>query len=236
MYPYPSGDLHIGHWYIMTPDRRARPLPPDARRERVLPDRLRRVRAAGRERRDQEQHQPARLDDAEHREHAPPVPDDGRDVRLGGRGRHRRPRVLPLEPVVVPAFLEAGLAYRAMSPVDWCPNDGTLAREQVEGADRHCWRCGAPGREARPRAVVPADRRSTPTSCSTSRASTGPSRSGSSRPTGSAGPRAPRSSSRPRPTTTSRAATSCASSRPARTRCSGRRSWSSPPSTRSSRS
>ena len=29
------------------------------------------------------------------------------------------------------------------SPVDWCPNDGTLAREQVEGADRHCWRCGA---------------------------------------------------------------------------------------------
>ena len=53
-------------------------------------------------------------------------------------------------------FLEAGLAYRAMSPVDWCPNDGTLAREQVEGADRHCWRCGA-GREARPGAVVPAD-------------------------------------------------------------------------------
>ena len=40
-------------------------------------------------------------------------------------------------------FLEAGLAYRAMSPVDWCPNDGTLAREQVEGADRHCWRCGS---------------------------------------------------------------------------------------------
>jgi leucyl-tRNA synthetase len=40
-------------------------------------------------------------------------------------------------------FLEAGLAYRAVSAVDWCPNDGTLAREQVEGADRHCWRCGA---------------------------------------------------------------------------------------------
>ena len=40
-------------------------------------------------------------------------------------------------------FLNAGLAYRAISPVDWCPNDGTLAREQVEGVDRHCWRCGA---------------------------------------------------------------------------------------------
>ena len=40
-------------------------------------------------------------------------------------------------------FLEAGLVYRAMSPVDWCPNDGTLAREQVEGVERRCWRCGA---------------------------------------------------------------------------------------------
>ena len=40
-------------------------------------------------------------------------------------------------------FLEKGLAYRKLSPVDWCPNDGTLAREQVEGADRRCWRCGA---------------------------------------------------------------------------------------------
>ena len=40
-------------------------------------------------------------------------------------------------------FYEAGLAYRTVSAVDWCPNDGTLAREQVEGADRHCWRCGA---------------------------------------------------------------------------------------------
>ena len=40
-------------------------------------------------------------------------------------------------------FLQAGLAYRAVSPVDWCPNDGTLAREQVEGTDRRCWRCGA---------------------------------------------------------------------------------------------
>ena len=64
------------------PERRAGPLPPDARLQRVLPDRLRRLRAAGRERRDQERRPPVQLDDAEHREHAPPVPDDGRDVRL----------------------------------------------------------------------------------------------------------------------------------------------------------
>ena len=42
-------------------------------------------------------------------------------------------------------FLEAGLAYRQMAPVDWCPKDQVvLAREQVEGADRVCWRCGTP--------------------------------------------------------------------------------------------
>ena len=54
-------------------------------------------------------------------------------------------------------FLKAGLAYRAVSPVDWCPNDGTLAREQVEGTDRHCWRCGAKVEKRELRAVVPAD-------------------------------------------------------------------------------
>ena len=42
-------------------------------------------------------------------------------------------------------FFEAGLAYRRMAAVDWCPKDQVvLAREQVEGADRHCWRCGTP--------------------------------------------------------------------------------------------
>jgi leucyl-tRNA synthetase len=38
-----------------------------------------------------------------------------------------------------------GLAYRKMSPVDFCPNcNTTLAREQVWGEDRHCERCGTP--------------------------------------------------------------------------------------------
>ncbi len=38
-----------------------------------------------------------------------------------------------------------GLAYKKMSPVDWCPNcNTTLAREQVWGDDRHCERCGTP--------------------------------------------------------------------------------------------
>ena len=42
-------------------------------------------------------------------------------------------------------FMENGLAYRQMAPVDWCPKDQVvLAREQVLGPDRVCWRCGTP--------------------------------------------------------------------------------------------
>src|SRR5207249_4102755 len=42
-------------------------------------------------------------------------------------------------------FYKAGLAYRAMAAVDWCPKDQvTLAREQVIGPERRCWRCGTP--------------------------------------------------------------------------------------------
>ena len=42
-------------------------------------------------------------------------------------------------------FYEAGLAYKKMAPVDWCPRcNTTLAREQVWGDDRHCERCHTP--------------------------------------------------------------------------------------------
>ena len=133
-------------------------------------------------------------------------------------------------------FLEAGLAYRATSAVDWCPNDGTLAREQVEGADRHCWRCGAPVEK---RDLAQWFLRTT------SYADELLDFTGIDWP----------EPVRPMQTNwigrsegaeidfevavrmhTSPAATSCASSRPARTRCSGRRSWSSRRSTRWSRS
>src|SRR6266446_323971 len=40
-------------------------------------------------------------------------------------------------------MLERGIAYRAMAPVNWCPNDKTvLANEQAEGGV--CWRCHGP--------------------------------------------------------------------------------------------
>lgn len=42
-------------------------------------------------------------------------------------------------------FYEEGLAYREFAPVDWCPScNTTLAREQVWGEDRRCERCDTP--------------------------------------------------------------------------------------------
>ena len=132
-------------------------------------------------------------------------------------------------------FLKAGLAERRMSPVDWCPNDGTLAREQVEGADRHCWRCGALVEKRDLEQWFLKITNYADELLDFSRIDW-PDPSASPRRTGSAAARGPRSSSRPRLTTISRAARSCASSRPGRTRSSAPRSWSSRRNTRSSSS
>ena len=56
-----------------------------------------------------------------------------------------RPRVLPWTQWFFLKLWENGLAYRKEAPVDWCPScNTTLAREQVQGEDRHCERCGTP--------------------------------------------------------------------------------------------
>ena len=143
MYPYPSGSLHIGHWYIITPtDAIARfhrmhgenvflpigfdsfglPAENAAIKNKINPREW-------------------TLENIDHMR---------RQVRTMGATFDWRSEVVTCDPDyyrwnqwIFLRFLEAGLAYRAKSPVDWCPNDGTLAREQVEGADRHCWRCGA---------------------------------------------------------------------------------------------
>jgi leucyl-tRNA synthetase len=144
MYPYPSGDLHIGHWYIVTPsDALARyrrmhgfnvffPIGFDAF---GLPAENAAIREGG---------HPFTwtMQNMENMR---------RQFRTMGATFSWKHEVVTADPSyyrwnqwMFLRFLEKGLAYRKKSPVDWCPNDGTLAREQVEGADRHCWRCGAP--------------------------------------------------------------------------------------------
>ena len=144
MYPYPSGDLHIGHWYIVTPsDALARfrrmhgynvffPIGFDAF---GLPAENAAIKDGG---------HPFTwtMQNMENMR---------RQFRSMGATFSWKHEVVTADPSyyrwnqwMFLRFLEKGLAYRKKSPVDWCPNDGTLAREQVEGADRHCWRCGAP--------------------------------------------------------------------------------------------
>jgi len=143
MYPYPSGDIHIGHWYVKTPtDALARfrrmhgynvffPIGFDAF---GLPA-----------------ENAAIARDIHPREWTMANIDNmRRQLRLMGATFDWDSEVVTSDPDyyrwnqwLFLRFLEAGLAYRTTAAVDWCPNDGTLAREQVEGTDRRCWRCGA---------------------------------------------------------------------------------------------
>jgi leucyl-tRNA synthetase len=143
MYPYPSGDIHIGHWYIKTPtDAIARfrrmhglnvflPIGFDAF---GLPA----ENAAIKNKINPRDWTMKNIENMR------------RQLRTMGATFDWDAEVVTADPDYYKwnqwfflQFLKAGLAYRQKSAVDWCPNDGTLAREQVEGADRHCWRCGA---------------------------------------------------------------------------------------------
>ena len=144
MYPYSSGDLHVGHWYTMAPsDAHARfrrmqgynvlhpmgfdafglPAENAAIRQGVHPhsytmnniDNMRRqLRTMG------------------------SVYDWDREVITCDPDYYRWTQWLFLQ------LYKAGLAYRAQAPANWCPSCNTvLANEQVVD-DGHCERCGTP--------------------------------------------------------------------------------------------
>ncbi len=145
MYDYPSGDLHIGHWFTKTPT--------DAI------SRFRRMRGYN-------VFFPVGFDafglpaeNAAARKGVHPrdwtlsnIANMRRQLRSMGATWDWDAEVVTCEPEYYRwnqwfflKFLEAGLAYRQMAPVDWCPKDQVvLAREQVEGANRVCWRCSTP--------------------------------------------------------------------------------------------
>jgi leucyl-tRNA synthetase len=145
MLPYPSGDLHIGHWYAMAPsDVRARfmrmrgynvlfpmgfdafglPAENAAIERGIHPhtwtmsniDKMRRqLRTMG------------------------AMFDWDREAVSCLPGYYRWSQWFFLK------FYEAGITYRDSAPVDFCPRcNTTLAREQVWGEDRHCERCNTP--------------------------------------------------------------------------------------------
>ena len=140
MYPYTSGDIHIGHWYAMAPsDAHARfmrmkgynvlhpmgfdafGLPaenaaikdgthPKAYTEANMENMRRQLRTMG------------------------SVYDWDREIVTCEPDYYRWNQWIFLQ------FYEAGLAYRDFAPANWCPSDNTvLANEQV--IDRRCERC-----------------------------------------------------------------------------------------------
>ena len=145
MLPYPSGDLHIGHWYPMTPSDAG------ARYKRMKGYNV---------------FFPIGFD-------AFGLPAENAAIRHGihpytwtmanierMRGQLRsmgamwawEHEVISCDPEYYKwsqwfflKLYDQGLAYRKKSPVDFCPKcNTTLAREQVFGDDRHCERCDTP--------------------------------------------------------------------------------------------
>ena len=145
MLPYPSGNLHIGHWYAMTPsDARARflrmhgynvmfPMGFDAfglPAENAAINRNIHPKTWT-------------YDNINHMRE---------QMRSMGNMFDWRREMISADPQYYRwtqwffnQFLKNGLAYRQKAWVDWCPHcNTTLAREQVVGDDRHCERCLTP--------------------------------------------------------------------------------------------
>ena len=145
MLPYPSGNLHIGHWYAMTPsDARARfkamqgynvmfPMGFDAFGL------------------------PAENAAIKHNIHPKKWTYSNIDYMrdqfktMGAMFDWRREAISADEKYYkwtqwfFIQLFKHNLAYRKFSQVDWCPScNTTLAREQVWGDDRVCERCGTP--------------------------------------------------------------------------------------------
>jgi leucyl-tRNA synthetase len=145
MLPYPSGDLHIGHWYAISPsDVRARfmrmrgynvlfpmgfdafglPAENAAIERGIHPYQWTMSNIA-------KMQQQLRTMGA--------MFDWEREAISCLPGYYRWSQWFFLK------LYDMGLAYRKDSPVDFCPKcNTTLAREQVWGEDRHCERCGTP--------------------------------------------------------------------------------------------
>lgn len=145
MLPYPSGNLHIGHWYAITPsDAHARfmrmngynvmfpigfdafglPAENAAIKNNIHPKQWTFQNIS--HMRDQLKTMGCMFD-------------WDREIISAEPDYYRWTQWFFLK------LYENGLAYQKFSPVDWCPTcNTTLAREQVWGDDRHCERCGTP--------------------------------------------------------------------------------------------
>ena len=146
MLPYPSGDMHIGHWFAMTPsDARARymrmkgynvmfPMGFDAF---GLPA----ENAAIKNNIHPKIWTYANIDRMRTQMKTMGAMFDWRREAISAD-----PKYYKWTQWYFKKLFENDLAYRKYSAVDWCPHcNTTLAREQVWGEDKVCERCGTPG-------------------------------------------------------------------------------------------
>ncbi len=145
MLPYPSGDLHIGHWYAMAPsDARARfmrmkgynvlfPMGFDAF---GLPAENAAIK---------HNVHPAEWTYANIEKMRQQLRSMGAMFDWEREAISADPSYYRWSQWFFKKLLLQGLAYRKMAAVDFCPHcNTTLAREQVWGEDRHCERCQTP--------------------------------------------------------------------------------------------
>jgi leucyl-tRNA synthetase len=145
MLPYPSGDLHIGHWYAMSPsDARARfkrmqgfnvlfPIGFDAF---GLPA----ENAAIKRGIHPKEWTYSNIENMRRQLKSMGAMFDWRREAISADPKYYR-----WTQWFFKQFFSNDLAYQKEAPVDFCPQcNTTLAREQVHGEDRHCERCGTP--------------------------------------------------------------------------------------------
>ena len=135
-----------------------RPLPAAQRLWRPAADGLRRLRPAGREPRDPDRRASAGLDRALDRQLPRAVPGLGHLDRLEPRDRHPRARVLPLDPMDLPAALRGRprLPHRRPGPV---VSEGSDRARQRAGHRRALRALRDPGGAEEARSVVLPDHR-----------------------------------------------------------------------------
>ena len=145
MFPYPSGPLHSGHWYMYgPPDAKARYLRMSGK-NLLFPMGfdafgLPAENAAIKRNIHPKQWTVANIQQMRESFRRMGASFDwSREVVTCDPAYYRWTQWLFLQ------LFKHGLAYRILSPVDFCPScNTTLAREQIVGDDRHCERCQTP--------------------------------------------------------------------------------------------
>ena len=145
MLPYPSGDLHVGHWYPMTPsDTRARFMRMNGYRV-FFPIGFDAFGLPAENAAIQRGIQPREWTYSNIERMRVQLRQMGAMFDFDAEVVTCDPEYYRWNQWFFVKFFEKGLAYRQEAPVDWCPKDNTtLAREQVVGPDRRCERCGTP--------------------------------------------------------------------------------------------